>query len=291
LPHLCYLIRYIIFEKDKMGIMSELPKLPEAKFVKNGDYTSAYFVLGDEGAEPLVLCHGLAASGLQFVNDAHFFAKKGFRVIVPDLRGLGRSITPSDRKVSDFSISNLASDLIAILDKEKIKTTNWVGNSLGGILALSIIGSNKNRLKSLISFGTAYSLNVPRASIPILQFSSDAVGKEISAQLGARATSPDKDAQLVIYAMLRDVDMWVVIAIATYVRNYDFIPNALSFEKPMLMIRGSRDFPVNQALKPTLDAMKNKENFTLIDVKKAGHCANLDQPEKVQEIILEFLTS
>ncbi len=268
-----------------------LPVLPKAKYVKNGEYESAYFTLGKKGNEPILLCHGLAASGLQFVTDAHFFAEKGYFVIVPDLRGLGRSKTPETRKESDFSISNLASDLIKILDKEEIKEVNWVGNSLGGILALSIMGSNPNRLKTFISFGTAYKLSVPQAFIPLLKFSSENVSKEISAQVGARSTSSNKNAQAIIYAMLVDVDMWVVVNIANYVHNYDFIPNALKFKKPMLLIRGSTDHAVNVALKPTLEAMKDQPNFTLIDIKKAGHCANLDQPEKIRQVILDFLTS
>ncbi len=268
-----------------------LPILPEAKYVKNGEYESAYFTLGERGSEPILLCHGLAASGLQFVEDAHFFADKGYFVIVPDLRGLGRSKTPKNRQESDFSIYNLASDLIKILDKEKIKEVNWVGNSLGGILALSIMGSNPERLKTFTSFGTAYKLNVPQAFIPILDFGSERLGKEKSALIGARSTSSNKDAQAIIYAMLLDVDMWVVINMANYVRHYDFIPNALSYKKPILFIRGLTDHAVNASLKPTLEAMKDQPNFTLVDIKKAGHCTNLDQPEKVRQVILDFLAS
>jgi pimeloyl-ACP methyl ester carboxylesterase len=267
----------------------KMPILPEAKFVKNGEFTNAYFTLGDKGAEPLVLCHGLAASGLQFVMDAHFFADKGYYVIVPDLRGLGRSITPKSRQISDFSLSLLTQDLLIILDEEKINSTHWVGNSLGGILALLMMGRDKERLKTFTSFGTAYSLNVPHAFIPLLQYGYDILGHNISAQLGARATSPDPNAQLIIHAMLMEADMWVVKAIGENVRHYDFIPNALAYEKPMLLIRGARDIPVNQVLKPTIEAMKNRDNFTLIDIKKAGHCANLDQPEKMRQVILEFI--
>ncbi len=270
--------------------MPEIPILPKAKFAKNGEYESAYFTLGEKGAEPILFCHGLAANGLQFVEDAQFFADKGYFVIVPDLRGLGRSKMPKNRKESDFSIPHLVKDLLNILDKEKIEKINWVGNSLGGILALYIMGLDKKRLKTFTSFGTAYKLNVPQAFIPILKFGSESLGKEVSAQIGARATSSNPKAQAIIYEMLKNVDMWVVINMAKYVRHYDFIPNALQYENPILMIRGLSDFAVNAALKPTLKAMEGRDNFTLIDVKNAGHVANLDQPEKLREIILQFLS-
>ena len=269
--------------------MPELPILPDAKYVKNGEYESAYFTLGDKGDEPLLLCHGLAANGLQFVEDAKFFAAKNYYVIVPDLRGLGRSKMPPNPKERDFSIPNLASDLIAILDKEKIDEINWVGNSLGGILALFIIGSSPKRLKSLITFGTAYNLDVPEALIPMLKFGTESLGKEISAQIGAKAISLNKDAQAIIYEMVLKADIFVVISIAKYVREYNFITNALSFEKPILFIRCSTDFAVNAALKPTLEAMQNCSNFTLIDIKGAGHVANLDKPKELRQAILDFL--
>ncbi len=268
-----------------------LPILPEAKFSKNGNYENAYFTLGKRKNPPLLLCHGIGANGLQFVDDAHFFAKKGFYVIVPDLRGLGRSKTPKERKESDFSIPNLAADLLAILDKEKIEKTYWVGNSLGGILGLAIMGIDAMRINKFISFGTAYKLNVPEIFIPIVKFGSESLGKEMSAQLAARATSLNKRAQLIIYTMLRDVDMFTVISIAKYVRNYDFIPNALKFSGEILLIKCSLDFAVNQVLGATLKAMERKENFYLFNVKNAGHVGNLDQPEEIRKAILDFIAN
>jgi pimeloyl-ACP methyl ester carboxylesterase len=56
------------------------------------------------------------------------------------------------------------------------------------------------------------------------------------------------------------------------------------------MIRGALDKAVNRALGPTLAAMEVQPNFELLDLPDAGHCANLDRPEKMREIILEFLS-
>jgi pimeloyl-ACP methyl ester carboxylesterase len=35
--------------------------------------------------------------------------------------------------------------------------------------------------------------------------------------------------------------------------------------------------------------MRGRENFTLVDVKQAGHCAQLDAPEEVRGAILAHL--
>ncbi len=267
-----------------------LPTLPPAKYVQRENHKSAYFTLGEKGNEPLLLCHGLAANGLQFVRDAHFFAKKGYFVIVPDLRGLGRSTRAKIIIKQDYSITALASDLTAILDEEQIKEINWVGNSLGGILALSVLGTNKQRIKSLISFGTAYSLDVPEPVVPFMQFIYALAPREMMAWLGARVTCWEEDAQAIIYQMLLDADLEVVLAIAEHVRQYNLIDNALDFDGKILLVRGLRDVLVNHALKPTLKAMQTRSNFSLVDIEKAGHCANLDQPDKLRRVILDFLS-
>lgn len=268
---------------------ARVPQLPVARYVEREKHNSAYFVLGEQHTTSLVLCHGLAASGLQFVSDAHYFASKGYKVIVPDLRGLGRSSRAKTIRQEDYSIKALASDLIAILDEEKIEKTHWVGNSLGGILALSLLGTNKERLISFTSFGTAYSLDVPEPVVPFMQFIHAMAPREMMAWLGARATCWEEEAQAIIYQMLKDADLEVVMAIAEHVRQYDLIENARNFAGPILMIRAVRDVLVNHALGPTLDAMRGRPNFHLVDIDKAGHCANLDRPEKMQTIISDFL--
>jgi pimeloyl-ACP methyl ester carboxylesterase len=236
-----------------------------------------------------MLCHGLAANSLQFVEDAAFFAAKGFRVIVPDLRGHGRSTCPDQRTDRDFSIQRLAAELIAILDPENIETIDWVGNSLGGIVALSLMETDRQRLGSFISFGTSYSLSVPMAGVNIGIWIYKILGPKLLAKMGAPLTSRDKKARAIIYAMLCEMDMDAVAHTAKHLGQYDLTKQALEFDGPILMIQGERDTDVNRALKKTVPLMLERANFTLVDMKNAGHCANLDQPEKMRQIVMEFL--
>ena len=56
-------------------------------------------------------------------------------MLVPDIRGHGRSGAPAGLRAEDFSIPRLASDMIALLDDAGAAAVDWVGNSLGGIIA------------------------------------------------------------------------------------------------------------------------------------------------------------
>ncbi len=269
-----------------------MPDWPPPLFVQRpGGYRSAWFSAGPEDGVPLMLCHGLAASGLQFVADAAFYAANGYRVIVPDLRGHGRSTCPEERADADFSIPALAGDLIAILDAEGLGAVHWVGNSLGGILALEILGRTPERLKSLVTFGTAYSLDLPTALVTLGAAGYRLLGTKITAMVGAPMTCRDPDAQAIVRQVLEQVDVDAAIRVGAAVHRYDLRQNAAGYEGPILMIRGERDRAINNALGPTLEVMVDRPNFQLIDLPEAGHCANLDRPGAVRKLVADFVTA
>lgn len=267
-----------------------LPHWSEPAFLNRpGGYRLAWFELGAPTGRPLLLCHGLAASSLQFADDAKFFAEQGFRVIVPDLRGHGRSTCPSIREDADFSISTLADDLLALLNHLEIEQIDWVGNSLGGILALYIIGQKPERLRSLATYGTAFSLNVPDWIVPMGKLTFGVLGPKLTAAIGGPMTTTNKKAQPLIAKMLRDMDFDAVMRTGKAVLKYDMIEYALRFERSILIMRGAKDAWVNTNLPATLKAMQNHPDFTLVELEDAGHVANQDQPEVFRQHLLAFL--
>ncbi len=207
------------------------------------------------------------------------------------MRGHGRSKVPDKdlRNKDDFTIENMADDLVAILDKEQVNATHWVGNSLGGILALSLMGTHPQRLRDVVVFGTSFSFDVPSYYFTLMQFASKLVSRENYARLGARVTTVRPEAQAIIYRMILKMDPKITFTIARHLSRYDLIENALAFNGAILMLRGDKDVLINRAMGNTLLAMKEKELFFMKDVNNAGHCANLDQPELVREAILDFV--
>lgn len=265
-----------------------IPPLPAPQMVSRGAFSSAYFALGPEDGRPVMLVHGLCAHGLQFVEDARHFAGQGFRVIVPDLRGHGRSVAPPNAQFEDFGIGRLAGDLVAILDHAGVDTIDYVGNSLGGILALSLARSNPERLRSIATFGTAYALDLPKAVVPLGRWTERLAARPLLASVGALTTSTHAHARPVIRAMLASFDSHAMLSIGAHVRAYDLIGAARAFERPILMIRGDEDRLVNRALPRTIAAMAGAPHFSLADIRRAGHCANLDQPASVRSELIAF---
>lgn len=82
---------------------------------------------------PLLLVHGLGSSGADWAFQIPPLAAS-HRVIVPDLRGSGRSVDAR----GPFSIPQFADDLWALLDALGAEQPRLVGFSLGGAVALEM---------------------------------------------------------------------------------------------------------------------------------------------------------
>jgi pimeloyl-ACP methyl ester carboxylesterase len=100
----------------------------------------------DRGSgQPLLLLHG----GLGIGDDwRHVFPSdpNGYRVVVPDLRGHGRSTNPAGM----FTIRQCARDVIALLDRLEIAQARAIGLSLGAKTLLHIATAQPPRIEAMV---------------------------------------------------------------------------------------------------------------------------------------------
>jgi pimeloyl-ACP methyl ester carboxylesterase len=85
---------------------------------------------------PVVFLHGFPDTGRLWRHQAPALAEAGFQVIVPDLRGYGRSGKPE--AVDAYSIPLLAGDVQAILADLGIARAHVVGHDWGAALAWAL---------------------------------------------------------------------------------------------------------------------------------------------------------
>jgi pimeloyl-ACP methyl ester carboxylesterase len=102
-----------------------------------------YEVRGD--GDPLLLLHGGLGAGADW---AHVFPSDpvGFRVILPDMRGHGRSTNPS----GEFTFRQAALDVFALLDRDGVEKVKAIGLSGGGITLLHMSTLQPSRIESMI---------------------------------------------------------------------------------------------------------------------------------------------
>jgi 4,5:9,10-diseco-3-hydroxy-5,9,17-trioxoandrosta-1(10),2-diene-4-oate hydrolase len=110
--------------------------VPESRFADIGGGLRVHYQEQGEGA-PVLFLHGSGpgASGYSnFRRNYPYFAAHGFRAVVPDTLGFGRSSKPD----VDYTIDLLAAAVEALLRTLGIERCSIVGNSHGGAMAIKL---------------------------------------------------------------------------------------------------------------------------------------------------------
>ena len=108
----------------------------------------SFEVAGPDDGPPVILLHGFPDSGRLWRNQVPALTGAGFRVIVPDLRGAGRSDKPAD--VDAYRIPLLVGDVLAVLDSLGIARARVVGHDWGAALAWGLAMGVPDRVERLV---------------------------------------------------------------------------------------------------------------------------------------------
>ncbi len=120
--------------------------------VKARDGTPLHYAVHDytdrwRKAETIILIHGFARSGEFWFNMVPYLARF-YRVICPDLRGLGRS-TPLHDPARSLSIAAYVGDIETIADHAGSADFHLVGEAIGGAITLIFAAERPIRPRTL----------------------------------------------------------------------------------------------------------------------------------------------
>ena len=128
-----------------------------------------YEIFGDPNAEPMLLIMGLGAQMIHWDDDfCRQLAARGFRVIRFDNRDIGKSSKLSGGKrltplellkmrflkipvAAPYKISDMAEDVVGLMDALHVKSAHLVGASMGGMIAQEVAIVFPQRVRSLTS--------------------------------------------------------------------------------------------------------------------------------------------
>ena len=124
---------------------------PRIKQIKAGVLEIGYAELGPAHG-PVVIClHGWPYDIHSYVDVAPLLADRGYRVIVPYLRGHGTTRFLSDRTFRNAQQSAIAMDVIALMDALKIHRAVLAGFDWGSRTADIVAALRPERCKALVS--------------------------------------------------------------------------------------------------------------------------------------------
>ena len=92
---------------------------------------------------PVLLVSGLGGVGNYWAPNIPAFSQK-YQVVIHDHRGAGQS----SRSLIRYSVDQMASDVLALMDKLGIDKAHLVGHSTGGAIGQTVAATHPERLIS-----------------------------------------------------------------------------------------------------------------------------------------------
>jgi len=112
-----------------------------------GVHSLSYVEWGPSDATRCVVCvHGLTRNARDFDDLAMYLADAGRRVIAVDVVGRGRSSWLADP--AGYALPTYCNHIAALLDALGLRQVDWIGTSMGGLIAMAI--ANTGRLRTLV---------------------------------------------------------------------------------------------------------------------------------------------
>jgi len=120
-----------------------------------------HYNVNGAGEKTIVLLRGLARWSEHWLGFDEKLIEQGFRVIMVDNRGFGRS--NGAQNAEDFSLYDLADDVAQIISRESPAGVHIVGLSLGAMIGLVLAATKPQLIRSLIMVNSSVgSSGLPR---------------------------------------------------------------------------------------------------------------------------------
>ncbi|MCS7177741.1 MAG: alpha/beta fold hydrolase [Anaerolineae bacterium] len=242
------------------------------------------------GAGPaVVLIHGLGSCGEDWSLLQAPALSQRYRVLMPDLRGHGRS----DKPPGPYTIPQMAEDIAGFLPAVGADAAHVVGFSLGGVVAQALAAHHPERVRSLILVNTFACLR-PKGweewQRTLTRLGALLVSLTLQARLEARELFPRPDQtslRCIAYHRLCANDPAAYRAAMMAAARYDGRQDLRRIRAPTLVVAGLEDTVVPLRAKEELAA--GIPGARLITIPRSGHATPTDQPVAFNRILLDFL--
>ena len=263
----------------------------------------------------VVLLHGRNFPSSYWAPVIKTLTDAGYRVVVPDQIGFGKSSKPQ----GDLHFDNLARNTVALLDHLKIAKADVVAHSLGGMLGVRIARAYPDRVDHLVLTAPIgledYRLYVPPTPTEKIienedKLTADGYRKQLetnySLKLPPDQVTPFIDARFNVKGSA-EYPRWLhaFVASAQLIYREPVVHEIPLVSQPTLFIMGADDHNAPgkpnapEALRPKMG--QNAELAKALAAKMpngraevipdTGHLVFLEAPAKYNELLLGFLGS
>jgi epoxide hydrolase 4 len=257
-----------------------------------------------EGDGPLiVLLHGFPQYRIAWQKQLPVLAAAGFRAIAPDLRGYGES--PKPKSIDDYRIPLIVGDVAELIrENNGGKRCFVVGHDWGALVAWFLPMLHPDLVSKLVI------LNVPHPALFARELKRSGKQRAKAAyQLFFQLPAlPEIFMRVFGRTLLRKAGRFTPEQIDAYATQWKAnITPMLNYYRAMRKTRGELRRLMRRIDIPTMMIWGEREvvfvpetlqgteewvpDFRLVRVPKAGHFIQNDAPERVNELLIEFLSA
>ena len=259
------------------------------QWVQHGDIRLRVECWGE--GPPILLAHGMWCDAGMFTSLAASLARN-YRVLVPDLRGHGRSTVP-DRP---WRIADITDDLVVILDQFDHKEVALVGFSMGGMAAVDFALRYPGRLTQLGLLSTSAAREAPirRLEIATLarliervgppHFLPRAAGRAAFSTPYQRSNPGDFRRWAETVAAMEPRAL--VHALRAVAGREDLLNRLGEIRVPTLIVTGSADQVV--APRRSFEMRRRLPLSRLVRLEGAGHAAPVERAEEIAALLRDL---
>lgn len=242
------------------------------------------------GSPEILLLHGLGANGDSWQLQVPALSAAGYRVIVPDMRGFGRSSCPDGPN----NPSIMALDMINLMKRLSSSRYHLNGISLGGTVALQMVILNPNMLDSL-TITNAFAKLRPRNLSQWFFYGfrlvlAHLIGIETQAKYVAKRLFPKPDQEFYRTAFIAQVSQSNPHGYRAAMRSlalFDVTPAIQDINIPTLVITGANDTVVPPEIQAELASrIPGARHLT---IQHAGHAVTIEAAEQYNQVFLDFI--
>jgi pimeloyl-ACP methyl ester carboxylesterase len=261
-----------------------------------------YHVVDEGSTGPAVLLlHGFPDTSSLWRHQIPALVAAGFRAVAPDLRGRGQTQAPPN--VADYALGGMVPDLVAVLDALGIGRAHVVGHDFGAALAWIFAALRPERVDHLVVLSVGHPAARGRPTLKQLQ---QAWYRILFQFEGAEELVQKDDWYLMRELLQGNGD------VAEYIADLSrpgALTAGLSWYRASLPLAQIMAPPpgLPPVKSPTLGLWSSGDNYLTEEpmlrsadlvtggwryerIENASHWIPLDQPDRLNQLLLEFLS-
>jgi pimeloyl-ACP methyl ester carboxylesterase len=271
----------------------------DGAFVPLSDGARMHYVTRGDSGSPVILIHGLMDSALNWSKNIDALAES-YRVWAIDLIGFGFSSRVTE---PTYSLKYFARTVREFMDAQGIERASIVGHSLGGAVALELAYDDPARVDKLVLIAPGtYLVNipvalnlaarvpyVPRALVGMAVTSNHARMSAWRNALGNPDRLDPKEARKYARPLRVKGTADALVAMAASPRESDLPAGLSQIAARTLILWGDKDIAVPVEHGEYHERRLPNAEFVILE--GAGHTPQVEYPDVVNRLTLEFLNA